>query len=63
MENLSHEHLPALAVLMGLVLVFLLVLLWKVWKRQVQRKAAHAMKSGNRLFREWRQDTVRQPLQ
>jgi hypothetical protein len=63
MENLSHEHLPALAVLMGFLLVFLLVLLWKVWNRQIQRKTARAMKNGNKLFREWRQDTVRQPLQ
>jgi hypothetical protein len=63
MENLSPHSIPALILLLCFALAVGLVVLWKSWSLVVKRRAARAMKRGNEIYRDWRQDTVRQPLQ
>ncbi len=63
MEDLNTDQIVILLLLLSLAMTFVVVLLWRVWRRRVQRGAALAMKQGNRIYREWRHDTVRQPLE
>ncbi len=62
MENLSAHNLPAVIVLAGFAFVVGLAVFWKSWNLLIKRRAARAMKRGNEIYRDWRQDTVRQPL-
>ncbi len=63
MENFSEDQLLVLVFLIAMGLAVLAVLLWKSWHWQIQRSAGKAMKRGNEIYRDWRQDTVRQPLE
>ena len=62
MENLSSHNLPAVIVLAVFAVVVGLAVFWKSWNLLGKRRAARAMKRGNEIYRDWRQDTVRQPL-
>ena len=62
MENLSDHNLPALIVLAVFALVVGLAIFWKSWSLLSRRRTARAMRRGNEIYRDWRQDTVRQPL-
>jgi hypothetical protein len=63
MENLSPNSIPALILPLCFALAVGLVVVWKSWNLLIKRRAARAMKRGNEIYRDWRQDTVRQPLQ
>jgi hypothetical protein len=63
MENLSVSHLPSVILLICFALVVGLAILWKSSKALIRRRATRVMRRGNEIYREWRQDTVRQPLQ
>ena len=39
-----------------------LAIFWKFWSLLSRRRTARAMRRGNEIYRDWRQDTVRQPL-
>jgi hypothetical protein len=63
MEHLTSEFTP-IVVLMALMAVpFVLAVIWVAYKRRSERRAREAMKRGNEIYREWRADTVRQPLE
>lgn len=63
MEDLSEDHLLVLVFLIAMGLAVLVVLFWKSWHWHIQRNAAKAIKRGNEIYRDWKQDTVRQPLE
>lgn len=62
-ENLSDDQLLVLVFLMAMGLAMLAVFFWKSWHWQIRRKGARAMKRGNEIYRDWKRDTVRQPME
>lgn len=63
MQDLSSELNAVLILLLIVAIPCLAVLLWKARIYQLRRRDANALKLGNRIYREWRRITQRQPLE
>ncbi len=62
MEDLPHEVLAILVVLMMVAVPCFILLIWKARKRYAERRAAEAMRRGNKLYGEWRSSAGRREM-
>ena len=60
MEVLSNELLPVWVLL--LAAPFLILAIGVAFKKRSDRRFRDSMKRGNQIYREWRADTEKQPL-
>jgi hypothetical protein len=63
MQNLSGELNALLILLLIVAIPCLAILLWKARIYQLRRRDANELKLGNKIYREWRRITQRQPLE
>ena len=61
METLNNELVPILALVF--VVPFLILAIGIAFKKRSERRFRESMRRGNQIYREWRSDTEKQPLE
>ena len=61
MENFNNELVPILALVFAAP--FLILAIGIAFKKRSERRFRESMKRGNQIYREWRSDTEKQPLE
>ena len=64
MASFTSELQAVLVLLLVFAIPFVVAVLWRLYKKRVQRREVAAMRRGNKIYSEWRGATTnRQPLE